>query len=89
MLQLAPERIRKLAVDAIKKNGYTIDYEWIRFVDKSNYRVYAVNVCSNMFADCGEDELAITLCDVDVYGDKEHVRESQYNQFTIHMSEVA
>lgn len=89
MLQPVSERMRKLSVDALKENGYTIDYEWVRFVDNTDYRVYAVNVCSNMFADCEEDELVLTLCDVDVYGDKENVKESQYNQFIINISEVA
>ena len=88
-MQLVNDRLKGLAIEAIRENGYNIDYEWIRFVDKKDYRVYAVNICGHIFADCAEDELAITLCDVDVYGDKDHVRESKYNQFTINLNEVA
>lgn len=85
---MSNERIRKLAVDAIKKNGYTIDYEWFRFVDTTDYRVYAVNVCSSMFADCAEDELALTLCTVRSTRDDEIIEQSPLEQFTINMSEV-
>jgi hypothetical protein len=88
MLQPAPERIRKLAIDALKENRYTIDHEWIRFVDKTDYRAYAVNVCGPIFADCDEDELALTVSPVYVTLDKEIIENSKFEQFTIKIDEV-
>lgn len=89
MLQPVPERLRKLAVDAVKENGYTIDNEGFPFCDKKDcYRPYVVNVCGSVFADCKEDELVLTVSTVRVTMNKETIEKSKYEPFTINMSEV-
>ena len=88
-MQLVNDRLKNLAIEAIRKNGYNIDYEWVRFVDTKNYKAYAVNICGHIFEDCAEDELVVTLCDLEVYGGKDHVKESKYNPFVINLDKVA